>query len=633
MNRHITDKAEASKLDGSAGATGSGAACKVRTSVLVLVLAIPGGTIALEGCGQIQASDATPVSPSSGGAAGSDGGTQSDGGADGGQVEISEDGGDPNQCERVVELQAVTLGEAPPFDVVIVADHSDSLSWSRDDLASGLATLLTNVRGRDVRLFVLTPTQYGASTEAAEPWLLGSTLISWKDPVTGVPYPNAMTEYHVECSDASGVAMECPEDPLQAHFSFTAKGVWEFQMPDPVAVITSDMTDSELDAQRDTLSAAILGLGGGGAQVEQPLCTLNRYIVQDRGLLPEHAVFLVISDEDDTTDGRNCLVGHTFQQTVDGETLSACSANCDEYRYSTSHSAPSLSIVFDCVPVDDLGTEYPELGVARAISVTGIDCAETAEVTCSADDTERAARQCTPSSVVRNCTASCSLGATRSCTLTRDDASLDLCSEAFDEGSVTYANLVDYCERTTGESGWSGCSTSGYVRSEGSGSPRATFIPDRIVSGLETKDLIDAFHAKAQAAFGADGYVVQAIILDPEFSCEPQAGQSYGTNLRAAASSPDDVFPICEPYGAALSGIEGFAEGLVRTEYPLSLESDEVVESVVITDRQGNQRDAPAGSFSHDPETGVLSFSPGVLSANDAKLDVEVVANCRRKVR
>src|SRR5262252_6915161 len=42
-------------------------------------------------------------------------------------------------CRRDVSLKAVTFGKPPPFDVVIVADNSDSLSWSRDDLSSGLA--------------------------------------------------------------------------------------------------------------------------------------------------------------------------------------------------------------------------------------------------------------------------------------------------------------------------------------------------------------------------------------------------------------------------------------------------------------------------------------------------------------
>ena len=70
-------------------------------------------------------------------------------------------------CEREVSLQPVRLGEPQPFDLVIVADHSDSLAWSRDALASGLQDLLTNVRGRAARVFLLTPTAKNAQTMLA----------------------------------------------------------------------------------------------------------------------------------------------------------------------------------------------------------------------------------------------------------------------------------------------------------------------------------------------------------------------------------------------------------------------------------------------------------------------------------
>src|ERR1041384_5569193 len=56
-------------------------------------------------------------------------------------------GGD--DCHRDVSLTAVTLGTPPPFDLVIVADHSQSLAWSRDELSAGLGNLLRDARGRD----------------------------------------------------------------------------------------------------------------------------------------------------------------------------------------------------------------------------------------------------------------------------------------------------------------------------------------------------------------------------------------------------------------------------------------------------------------------------------------------------
>jgi len=66
-----------------------------------------------------------------------------------------------------VNLRGVTITRPVPFDVVIVADNSDSLSWSRDSLSAGLKNLLSRVHGHEARFFVLTTTQYGASSQAA----------------------------------------------------------------------------------------------------------------------------------------------------------------------------------------------------------------------------------------------------------------------------------------------------------------------------------------------------------------------------------------------------------------------------------------------------------------------------------
>lgn len=573
-------------------------------------------------CGSAtQGSEGTePIDEPSGGRPPRDGGTTID-------LPSPEGGASGNECQRVVEFAAVKLAEPPPFDVVIVADHSDSLSWSRDDLAEGLATLLTNVRGREVRLFVLTPTQYGASSAAAEPWLLGNKFVSWRDPVTGEAYQNAMTEYRVECTDALGASMPCPEDPHAMPVTLTARGTWELRMPEPVATLLPDMTEAELAEQQEALSNAILSLAGSGAPVEQPLCTLNRYIVRDRALLPQNAVFLVISDEDDTTDPRHCLVGHTTTQTVGGETLTPCNADCDEYRYTMTRTAPTLSVKFDCVPVDDLGTPYPELAQPRGASLPSVDCEPDTTAPCAGRALEAAQNLCAPGTLPFDCVASCS-AVKRGCALTQPDATTNLCTQPFTHRGTTYQDLADFCTVSTGLSDWGACERAGYKRTPGTGSRSATMSPEPIVSGQTTRHLIDNFHKHARAAFGEDGYKVQAIILDPAFSCPVRMGQSYGTNLRALASSPADVFPICEPYSAALDDIKGFAATLVQTEYPLRLESDEVVESITITDGDGGTRTLRAG-FTHDPATNVLTIAPGVLTSNDRDLSVEVVANCR----
>jgi hypothetical protein len=63
------------------------------------------------------------------------------------RLDVRSDDATPGQgdgaCSRTVSLRGVTIARPVPFDVVIVADNSDSLSWSRDSLSAGLANLLS----------------------------------------------------------------------------------------------------------------------------------------------------------------------------------------------------------------------------------------------------------------------------------------------------------------------------------------------------------------------------------------------------------------------------------------------------------------------------------------------------------
>src|SRR6187551_3997998 len=85
-------------------------------------------------------------------------------GGNGLDVSQSGSGGGGSKCTRVESISALAIERPEPFDVVIVADHSGSLSWSRDSLSAGLKNLLSYAHGQEVRFFVLTPTQYGASS-------------------------------------------------------------------------------------------------------------------------------------------------------------------------------------------------------------------------------------------------------------------------------------------------------------------------------------------------------------------------------------------------------------------------------------------------------------------------------------
>src|SRR6478609_4982777 len=232
-------------------------------------------------------------------------------------------GGGGPKCTRVETISALAIERPEPFDVVIVADHSGSLSWSRDSLSAGLKNLLAYAHGQEVRFFVLTPTQYNASSEAAR--TTGNRqLVVWKDPVTNEPYLHAITEFNEVCTDVTGAKFDCAKREEAYGKGITIKGTWDFQMPAAIAAITPDMTLSQIDEQQRKIAEGILALGSNGAQSEQPICTLNRYIAQGAASLPKHAVFVILSDEDDHSTPGECLASYTYQERADGKNDAPC---------------------------------------------------------------------------------------------------------------------------------------------------------------------------------------------------------------------------------------------------------------------------------------------------------------------
>src|SRR6187551_1730863 len=96
-------------------------------------------------------------------------------------LDATDSGGETDpDCTRAESVAAITVLRPEPFDVVIVADNSGSISWSRDSLSQGLQNLLSLVHGQDVRFFLLSPTQYGASSQAARD-RVGRDLVTYVD--------------------------------------------------------------------------------------------------------------------------------------------------------------------------------------------------------------------------------------------------------------------------------------------------------------------------------------------------------------------------------------------------------------------------------------------------------------------
>jgi hypothetical protein len=560
-----------------------------------------------------------------GGSTGGTGGGAARGGF-GGDLMLGE-AGTGTACERDVSLTAVTLSEPEPFDLIIVADHSQSLAWSKDELSAGLSDLLTNVRGRSVRVILLTPTQYGQSSSMALEPLLGTPIVPWQDPATGMAYQDAMTNYSQSCTDPAGQPIDCP-NPLGPD-PYHVQGTWSFAMPDPVATLTPDMTDAAFSAVQTTLTNTILAIGGTGSPHEQPLCTLGRYITQDPSKLPKNAVFLVISDEDDVSVPDDCTVSYTGNVTAtkNENGTTPCSSGCDAYRFSMVGNSYAKSIPFTCAAFDDLGNEIPGSEMMQdAYSGQLTSCDGITAGPCTDDEKSNVAFFCESGTVVTSCTRECSTTPNVPCSVDLHDPNVNACTSSFTANGQTYANLAAYC--ATRGSGWQNCSGGGvniqYSQSLSGGGQKQSLMP-----GSTTADVARYFSTAVAGVFSPDAYRVEAIVFEPSFSCKLGTGQSYAANLANFVGDPSQLFPLCESYAPALSGVLEFAQTLLQTQYHLTLMADEDVTDVVVIDKSGNERHLAKSDYGYSRDTGILTIAQTALRSSDASLKVEVTSDCR----
>jgi hypothetical protein len=596
-------------------------------------LALPAILVLGSGCGASEREDSRALAGSAGQAAGrgghggSSGGSGGSGGSAGGIV--VEAGGEGGDCAREVTLQAVILGEPAPFDLVIVADHSGSLAWSRDELAAGLGDLLINVQGREVRIFLLTPTQYGESSSPARKTITGDAVVAWQDPATGLPFEPAMTAYEQRCSDEAGTIPECP-DP-RGTVPYVVEGSWSFLMPEPIALITPDMTAAEFAAEQQAVAETILSLGGTGSSHEQPLCTLSRYVSQDPALLPENAVFLIISDEDDVSEPDDCLVSFrselkTYQQELSS---SPCSSDCDAYRYQMTGLRHWERRPFTCSGYTDTGERIPGTDMMSWYNTNSqATCDGIDPGPCTEQEVAEVQAFCDSGLLVSSCERECATQEAP-CQVEFSEP-VDACNGSFTYAGGTWPNLAAYCAEQGGD--WHDC-VGGGVRIEYTTNYSGTYSQVNLMEGDGTAAVGDYFQATARAVFGSGKYLVEGIVFDPAFSCPLGSGQSHATNLVRTIADRSHVFSLCDSYAPALAGVLDFAQTLIQTEFTLSLKEDEQVTAVVALGEDGTERVLATSDYTFDEATGKLTVSPTAIRATDSNLRVEVTSDCRPIVR
>jgi hypothetical protein len=407
---------------------------------------------------------------------------------------------------------------------------------------------------------------------------------------------------------------------------FEKTATWSLKMPSPIALLRPDMTDAEFAAEQKSVSDAILSISGTGSPTEQPLCTLGRYVTQDAASLPKNVVFLIISDEDDISTPAECLVGFTenVDVTKSEASTSPCASNCTTYRYSMVGDYPWMGRQLQCAAFDDTGKPIPGTEKPQSVSQMAASCTPGP---CTTDESTDAARFCDQGLSLVSCQRTCFTSETR-CTVDLPTAGINACTQSFTFGGATYANLPAYCAARGDGSGWRDCGGGG-LNIEYSESMTGGFSPRPLVFGKTTSDIGAYFKSKADTAFGAGRYLVEAIVFDPAFSCSLGAGQSYATNLAAVVGDRSRLFPLCEPYAPALDGVLGFAQTLIQTTFPVPLKSDEHITFIHVVSKTGPERTLTDKEFSYDRTTGTLTIQRTSLRGTDSTLRVEVTSDCR----
>ncbi|HET7542605.1 MAG TPA: hypothetical protein VFK05_22195 [Polyangiaceae bacterium] len=531
-------------------------------------------------------------------------------------------------CERQVTLQAVKLGEPAPFDLVIVADHSASLAWSRDELVKGLQSLLTNVQGRQVRVFLLTPTQYGASSAPAKRPLTGDAVVAWQDPTSGKAYEPAMTDYSQTCVDPMGATIDCP-DP-KGKVPYKVHGTWSFAMPKPIATLLPDMTATAFAAEAQAVQDAILAIGGKGSPEEQPLCTLARYISQPAAQLPKNAVFLLISDEDDVSQPKDCLLSYDSElksyRVEQGS--SACSSGCDAYRYSMQVNRHWQRMPFTCAAFTDTGTRIAGTDQSSWYNTGACDTMNPG--TCTSAERATIQAFCDSGLTLAECTRECA-SQEFPCNVDLPDASVNACTASFSYNGQTWANLAAYC---AAQGSVIGACSGGGVKLQYTESVVGTYSQVNVTPGTSnTADIGAYFKTTAAKAFASGGYLLEGIVFEPSFSCTLGSGQSYATNLSSFIGDKSHLFPLCESYAPALDGVLGFAQTLIQTEFTLDLKDDEHVSDVIVVSKDNAERKLPVTAYQFDAATRTLTVDPASIRASDVNLRVEITSECRPIVR
>jgi hypothetical protein len=219
------------------------------------------------------------------------------------------------------------------------------------------------------------------------------------------------------------------------------------------------------------------------------------------------------------------------------------------------------------------------------------------------------------------------------CSLQLEGDFVDACTTPFDDGTGNMTDIAEYCE-SRGVSDLQSCSLQGgYYETEEELVSLGAIGSRPLIAGSRPDVLGDYFRSEADLVFGPDHYLVEGIVMLPEFSCELGPGQSHAVNLANMIDNPDRLFPLCESYAPALEGALDFAQDLIQTEYPIEIGDKEEITAVFLADADGVERSLSSSEFTLDFDAQILHILASAIEATDTNMRVEVTKNCEPVIR
>lgn len=550
----------------------------------------------------------------------------------------------------------------PEIKLGLVVDNSQSMADEQLALSQGFSAMLDSLKNNrfNLEFLIFTTSNDGGSKQAVTPF----------------------TEYRYV--DGSGQLVVTEDEgilsqkiPLTRRSGFRLAEPLKDADPSPLRISTT-MNESEFTAMSQRIQSVIQTIGTSGSNNERGLCTLGRMLTEEnaaRRIFEDQdlSALMIVSDANDANSNANC---HAYTEvdfgavTPDNPYTPLQPTNCRpdtgcepaatrwEYRQKfrsidedriTVRYYP-VACTFDgqrrepCVPDTYQFTfnrprnEFP----SSPEVLTDTPCTQEIIDWINSHGSYEDVR------VSGNGSPTCHYRHYKSTTHRQysdlSNLETNLCSEEFQTNGQTYANLLDYYQRTDpalSSFEGTGCDSvyaSGTTYAGGRFKPTYGIISSS--RNTSVRDLLEptaphikeALVSKADQLFGPENFVLSAMVhseyLNEQYAgqlepnCPPESEGVLYRDLVALLGEQATEYPIClANYSPAISPLQRFIETIIENVYEVDLEPTEQI--VEIYRLRGSERRLLVLGVDYHLNGERITFEEGQILVGD-KLDVRI---------